>query len=144
MGVSTLTDIDSACACHRLRRGARAITGLYDAALAPAGLNVAQFSLLRHIERLAPIGVSALAGATGHERTTLARTLRPLQARALIRIHRGDDRRSRMIELTEHGQAALAAALPGWQHAQAEIEARLDGDHHLLFALLDRLEIRRP
>ena len=35
------------CACANLRRAARVITRLYDAALRPSGLSVAQFTLLQ-------------------------------------------------------------------------------------------------
>jgi hypothetical protein len=35
------------CACANLRRAARVMTRLYDAALRPSGLSVAQFTLLQ-------------------------------------------------------------------------------------------------
>ncbi|MGH8850121.1 MAG: hypothetical protein ACREYD_03915, partial [Casimicrobiaceae bacterium] len=40
-----------ACACGRLRRAARALTQLYDDAMAPSGLRITQFSLLRTVAR---------------------------------------------------------------------------------------------
>ena len=131
---------DSACVCARLRRGARALTLLYDETLAPAGLTVAQFSLLRHIERLGPVGVQALARATGHERSTLARTLRPLERAAWIEIQRGTDRRRREACLTDAGRATLKRAHPLWQRAQERAVARLGSDRDTLFTLLDQLE----
>ena len=39
------------CYCVALRKAARKVTSLYDAALEPTGVNLAQFSLLRTIER---------------------------------------------------------------------------------------------
>ena len=129
------------CTCARVRRGARALTALYDTALAPAGLNVAQFSLLRHIEHLGPIGVRALAESSGHERSTLARTLRPLEGAGWIEIRRGADRRTREARLTDTGRATLRQAAPLWKQAQRTADARLDGEHDTLFRLLERLEI---
>ena len=40
------------CLCTKLRRAARSVSRFYDEALADTGLKVAQFSLLRHLQRL--------------------------------------------------------------------------------------------
>jgi len=124
------------CICSHVRRGARALTALYDAELAPANINVAQFSLLRHVERLAPVGMSDLARATGHERSTLARSLNPLVSDGRIVIRPGHDRRKRMIKLTAAGRTALDNALPYWHRAQRHAEERLDGEQAQLLTLL--------
>lgn len=128
------------CVCTRVRRGARALTGLYDGALAPTGITVAQFSLLRQIERMAPVGVSDLAQATGHDRSTLARTLRPLEHAGLIEIQAGADRRKRLNRLSVAGRAKVAEALPYWQQAQQRAETALGNDRDQLFNLLERFE----
>ena len=114
----------SACYCMHLRRAAGAITALYDEALAPAGLTVTQFSLLRHLQRLAPCCVSTLAESLGLERTTLTRTLRPLIARGLIGDAPGRHGHSRSLTLTAEGSAQLQKALPLWEQAQRQMEAR--------------------
>ena len=69
------------CYCIQLRRAASRVTEQYDAALAPVGLTVGQYSLLAHLERLEPVSVSVLAEEMELERTTLVRTLKPVLAR---------------------------------------------------------------
>jgi len=125
------------CACIRLRRAARALTQLYDDAMAPAGLPVTQFSLLRTLSREGPMRISALAAAQLLDRTALSRNLDPLAARRLVAITPGRDARTREVALTRAGEAAIAAALPHWQRAQAIVAGRLGGDR--LDALLDTL-----
>ena len=131
----------SACACSRIRRASRALTRLYDEALATAGLTTTQFAILRTLERLGPSSVTALAQATGHERTAMTRNLRPLEARRCIEIGTGLDPRCRAVSLTDAGRAAIARAEPGWREVQARVEAELGTDDHAqLHALLARVE----
>jgi len=115
----------AACACGRLRRATRALTQRYDDAMAPAGLRVTQFSLLRTLARRGPARITELAAALLLDRTALSRNLDPLAARGLVAIVAGRDARTREVALTPAGDAALRAALPHWQRAQAEVAARL-------------------
>jgi len=113
------------CACGRLRRASRALTQLYDDLMAPAGLRVTQFSLLRALERESPQRITALAAATLLDRTALSRTLEPLVAEGLVEILPGRDARTREAALTSSGTAALRAAEPHWKRAQAAVTKRL-------------------
>ena len=132
--------LSTLCACTKLRRCARVASDIYDEALAPSGLSVTQFSLLRLLDRTGPSSLTRFAAATGLDRTTLNRTLRPLEAAGLVRSAAGDDRRARIVEMTDAGKAAMGRALPHWQEAQHRIETALGGDYGQLFALLDRVE----
>ncbi|MCB1787001.1 MAG: MarR family transcriptional regulator, partial [Gammaproteobacteria bacterium] len=76
--------LSTTCHCTRLRRAAHAVTRLYDEALAATGLTVTQFSLLRTISRLDEPYITTLAEATGLERSTLGRNLRPLEKAGLV------------------------------------------------------------
>ncbi len=114
----------AACVCFNLRKAARAVTQLYDGILRPSGLRVTQFSILAVLARSGPLTQSRLAGATVTDRTTLTRNLRLLEAKGLIRIEQGADRREREIGLTEAGRKALAKAYPLWKEAQARMEKR--------------------
>src|SRR4051812_22208923 len=98
---------DPACNCYSLRRATRLVTQLYDHVLAPLGLRATQLSLLREIERRGPIALNPLAEAMVMDRTTLGHNLRPLQARGLVRLVAGKDRRSRHVSLTGKGRAVL-------------------------------------
>lgn len=132
--------LSTACACAKLRRSARIVSDLYDEALAPSGLSVAQLSLLRMLERTGPSSLTRFAAATGHDRTTLNRTLRPLEAGGLVQSTTGRDKRARIVSVTAEAREAMAAAHPLWQEAQKRIETALGADHAALFTLLDRIE----
>ena len=134
------------CACGRLRRATRALTQLYDDAMAPSGLRVTQFSLLRTLEREGPARISGLAGRTLLDRTALSRNLDPLIERGLVTVAPGErDARTREIALTAKGAQALKRAIPHWKRAQADVARRI-GQPKLdaLIAILGELESLHP
>jgi DNA-binding MarR family transcriptional regulator len=114
------------CACAGLRRAARAVTRLYDAALRPTGLHTTQFTLL---QTLAVVGRPLKHGALGEllalDTTTLSRTLRPLERDKWIRTFPGADGRQRYIELTPVGRRVLDRATPAWERAQNRLQKAL-------------------
>ena len=117
--------LDVACYCTQSRRIARALTDAYDLALAPSGLKVTQFSLLRMVSRLQTPTISALAEATGLDRSTLGRTLRVLQKDGWAALSAGDDERTRVVSLTKAGVLAVQRAVPLWDCVQAEMREKL-------------------
>jgi DNA-binding MarR family transcriptional regulator len=117
-------EFEAPCACGTLRRATRAITAAYDAALAPSGLRITQFGILRNLARLGPLPVTRLAAEAALDRSTMGRNLNPLERRGLVRIEAGNiDRRERVAYLTAAGEAAIEAALPHWRKAQERIAA---------------------
>lgn len=132
--------LDTLCACNKLRRSARIVSGIYDEALAPAGFTVAQFSLLRMLQRAGPCSLTAFGEATGYDRTTLNRTLAPLEKAGFVACSKGEDRRERVVEVTPAARAAMRKGQPLWEQAQATVDAALGGERDTLFALLDRIE----
>ena len=137
--------ISSACTCGRLRRATRALTQLYDDVMAPSGLRVTQFSLLRTLAREGPSRITDLAAATLIDRTALSRTLDPLVERGLVAIVPGRDARTREVALTRAGDKALRAAEPHWRRAQAQVADRLGaGELDALIATLARIEALHP
>jgi len=118
---------EAPCICSTLRRATRAITAAYDAALAPSGLRVTQFAVLRTLARLGPLPVTRLAAETALDRSTMGRNLDPLERRGLVRIEVGQaDHRERVAHLTATGEAAVETALPYWRRAQARVAALVD------------------
>ena len=111
----------SICICTHLRRAARGVSRHYDEALDGFGINVAQFSLLRHLQRLDKPSISSLAEAMGLHRSTLGRNLKVLEADGLVAMAEGDDLRNRLVLLTEQGKARLLAAEPAWEQAQERL-----------------------
>ena len=134
-----------ACACGRLRRATRALTQLYDDAMAPAGLRVTQFSLLRTLATADRLRISDLAARQLLDRTALSRNLDPLVEHGLVKIVCGDDARTREAAITRKGRATLRAATPYWARAQKEVAARLGRDKlDALIAVLGELESLHP
>lgn len=132
-----------ACYCTKARRVARLLTAAYDEALAPTGLKVTQFALLRMSARLEAPSITALAEATGLDRSTLGRNLRVLAKEGLVRLGPGEDERARSVTLTREGAAAMTRATPYWQAAQDELEGLLDAaERSVLDRILTRLADR--
>ncbi len=133
------------CYCTNARRAARALTARYDEALAPHGLKVTQYSLLRTVERHGTPNLTTLAEATGLDRSTLGRNLRVLSALGLVRLSAGDDLRDREVALTGEGRARIEAAGPAWRRLQASLGAALGDDADRFTELTRRLAARpRP
>ena len=130
------------CHCLAPHRAGRTATRFYDAALAPAGLTVAQFAMLRQLQALGRVGISHAARAMQLDRTTLGRNLGPLERAGLVRTVAGEtDGRQRMIEVSEAGQQPVRQAIPAWKAAQAAIDGKLDpGRLALLHELLVEFE----
>ena len=114
------------CACGNIRRTDRVLSQFYDEILAPSGLYVTQFTTLATLaEAAAPISINHLAELLVMDRTTLTRNLELLRKQHLVRIEEGQDRRMRLVFLTQEGEQALRRAWPLWQEAQARIERAL-------------------
>jgi DNA-binding MarR family transcriptional regulator len=138
-------DLAVSCACGRLRRATRALTQLYNDAMAPCGLRITQFSLLRTLAREGPQRISELAACTLLDRTALSRNLDPLIARGLVATVRGRDARTREVALTPAGERALREASPHWRAAQARVRERLGARKlDLLIEALGDLEALHP
>ncbi len=118
-----------ACHCQSLRQAARRVTAFYDAALAPLGLRVSQFSILARLHRHGPRGIQALAAELVMDRTTLGRNIRPLERDGLLcAVADPADRRARLLSVTPWGAELVAAAYPAWAAAQAGFEARFGAE----------------
>lgn len=134
-----------ACACGRLRRATRALTQLYDDAMAPAGLRITQFSLLRTLTRDGPLRISELAARQLLDRTALSRNLDPLVQKGCVEIVAGRDARTREVAITRSGSATLRAAEPYWMQAQREVSRHLGIEKlDALIAVLGELEDLHP
>ena len=111
------------CNCAALRQAARRVTKLYDDALAPTRLGVNQYSSLSRLSHVGPSTIQALAQLLVMDRSTLGHLLRPLDKRGLVKLDvSGQDRRSRVVALTQAGEAAVAKARPRWAAAQRRFE----------------------
>src|SRR5216110_3032553 len=111
------------CNCLALRQAARHVTQFYDQCLAPSGLRTTQLSILAKLKRLGPMTINALARELVMDRTTLGRTMLPLERDGLIVVESAAaDRRSKELHLTPAGSARLRAGFKLWTKAQQQFE----------------------
>jgi DNA-binding MarR family transcriptional regulator len=116
------------CICIAVRKASRRLTARYDEALAPVGINLAQFSLLRSINRHGPVSLTRLGELTELDRSTLGRNVRVLERMNLCAPAVADDKREAAVALSDDGRRVLAAATPLWSAIQSELRTRIGSD----------------
>jgi DNA-binding MarR family transcriptional regulator len=131
----------SACSYGALRRAMRGVGLLYDQALAPSGMNTAQYNLLRTIQKLGCPTQSELAADMVMNLSALGHTLKPPIRDGWITLDKDpQDGRRRLVALTEQGKAKLQEAQRLWKPTQRRFESELGTVASQEFlALLDRL-----
>jgi DNA-binding MarR family transcriptional regulator len=130
LDAASIKEVARACACANLRRAARAVTQLFDEALAPSGLRATQFTLLVTSRLMGESTINELAERMAMDRTTLSRNLKPLVRNGLLEVRPGEDGRTRLVWITAAGEQALEEAYPLWQQAQQEIVGVLGEERH--------------
>ena len=104
------------------------MTALYDEALAPVGVNLAQFSLMRSISWQQPVSLTDLARVVELDRSTVGRNTRVLERMGLLAITTGQDQREAVLALTDDGRDILTRGAPLWDGVQDGIETRLGSE----------------
>jgi len=90
-----------------------------------SGIHAQQFTILAIINSKEPLTISELAEEMAMDRTTLTRSLSPLERDGYILVSsEKTDRRSKIITLTTYGNKQLDMAVKMWRKAQAEFESR--------------------
>ncbi|MEO4002147.1 MarR family winged helix-turn-helix transcriptional regulator [Mesorhizobium sp. CAU 1732] len=118
------TSVD-ACTCASMRKATRITAQLYDRLLEPSGLTTAQFSLLAALYYADAVPMTRLAEKLVLDRSTLTRTLAPLEREGLVEVRPGADRRVRVVAISVRGLERLIGALPYWQEAQERLQSNL-------------------
>jgi DNA-binding MarR family transcriptional regulator len=117
------------CTETSLRRAARRLGRLYDEAVAPAGINATQVSLLAQIagdRRTEGPTLQDLAERLAIQISALTHALRPLVRDGLVEVHRdADDKRIKHGVLTPSGRTRLQDALQLWAAANRRVEGVL-------------------
>ena len=120
--------MDTPCYCAALRAATRKTTALYDEALAPAGIGLAQFSLMRRVERAGAVSLTELARLAELDRSTVGRNVKVLERMGLVTEVIAADQRETAVALTEAGRETLRRARPLWQDAQRRVEAAIGAE----------------
>jgi DNA-binding MarR family transcriptional regulator len=117
-----MTPVDM-CHCLAVRKAARWISQLYDRQLAPAGITSSQFAVLSQLDHQGTAGIVELADSLVMDRTTMTRTIAPLERAGFVAVKSDEsDRRRKVLTLTREGRKRLTTARPLWRRAQAAFE----------------------
>lgn len=117
------------CTCFNLRKATRVVTQYYDERMKRFGLRGTQFALLAHVYAMGPVPLTKLSEVMVTDRTTIARNLEPLEKSGLLRVEPGDDKRVRVISITDGGRARITEAYPVWKETQEEIKKMMGLDN---------------
>ena len=118
----------TACHCLKLRRGASNVVAYYDTALSSSGVTAQQYALLYQLSLQEGCNVRTLAEACELDRSTLARSLKPLLNRGLIEDRKKENSRDSSMWLTESGSRVCQQAAELWAQAQARFEELLGSE----------------
>ena len=127
-GARVAREIGRDCLAVRVRLLSRAVTRIYDAALRPYGLTVAQLNLLSSVAIREPVPAGGVAELLSMEISTLSRNARLLEDDGLIGIERAEHGNGRVLTLTNAGSEKLAELRPAWREAQAQAQKLIGAD----------------
>ena len=91
----------------------------------PIGLRGTQFTLLVNAFAYSPITVTRMSEIMITDRTTLGRNLLPMEKSGFIKVEPGDDRRTRIVNITDAGKRKLTEAYPLWKETQEDIKQKM-------------------
>ena len=86
--------------------------------MAESPLTVTQFAIVRALQRNGPTPLSQLADELVMERTSLYRTIKPLEERKAVNIKPAKQGKAKLAVLTKKGEKLTATAEPYWVKAQ--------------------------
>lgn len=109
------------CACANLRAVSRLVTNFYDRILESSKLQMTQLILLTVLSKFDAASINQLAEAMVMDPTTLNRNLKSLEEKGYVVSRSGEDHRTRLVSLSEKGQACLDQNLPLWEKAQTRL-----------------------
>jgi DNA-binding MarR family transcriptional regulator len=116
------------CFCGSMRRTARALTQVYEKALAPTGLTATQMTILQVLARVGEARQGRLGEILAMDSTSLTRTLAVMRRKGWIAERRGTDRRERWLSLNTAGKRKLQSAEPIWQRVQWQVRREFGDD----------------
>jgi DNA-binding MarR family transcriptional regulator len=131
------------CPAFRVRQASRVLAKLFDDELARSGLQSSQLAVLAAAALSGNSGatMSRLAQAVLMDRTTLTRSLRPLERAGLLRVTRQKgDARTKIVVITGSGERMIETLFPVWQRVLKKIETSIGAEMlNELHARLDQV-----
>ncbi len=109
------------CTCATIRKAARIVTQMYEAAIQETDLKVGQVTMLAVLSNEGDMPLTSLADALVMDRTTLTRNLKPMVRDGFISVATEEDQRVRMVGLTDKGKQKIKQAYPLWAGVQSKL-----------------------
>lgn len=121
------------CLAVRVRLLSRRLSRIYDAALRPLGLTVAQLNLLSVIEVVGSAPAGRVAELLAMEISTLSRNAHLMESAGWITVDPANSGNGRILALTQAGAEKLRESKPAWEEAQTQARNLLgpEGSHDL-------------
>ncbi|MCC8023851.1 MAG: MarR family winged helix-turn-helix transcriptional regulator [Clostridium sp.] len=124
---------NTSCHCLKMRRSAENVVHFYDNVLAPSGVTVRQYSLIRAVFENNGCNVRELAEATLLDRSTLARSLKPLIQSGYIEDKKEGGARDSILELSQIGISICKQCDELWEMAQLQFEEKIGKERLIAF-----------
>ncbi|MGB3049644.1 MAG: MarR family transcriptional regulator [Polyangiales bacterium] len=106
------------CLARRVLMLTRTIGGLYNEALRPLGVTVAQLNLLVIVTKRGPVSPGEVAKRLNMEKSTMSRNVRLTEDHGWLSVSPGPSGRSQSLTIQPKGRKLIEKALPLWQGAQ--------------------------
>ena len=107
---------------HHIRRLQQIAVAVFLQETEGSGMTPVQYAALQGVANAPGVDQRTLARAIGLDTSTIAAVIDRLEVRGLMRRNASpDDRRVRLLTLTDTGRSELAAVLPAMQRAQERI-----------------------
>ena len=119
------------CPALRIRQASRVLAKLFDDKLVPFGLRASQLPVLAAAALFGSSGatMSGLAKAVLMDRTTLTRSIEPLERAGLLRVARSpEDARTKIVVITRAGQRMIESIFPAWERVLKQIKNTLGAE----------------
>jgi DNA-binding MarR family transcriptional regulator len=119
------------CPALRVRQASRVLAKLYDDELARFGLHSSQLPVLVAAALFGDAGatMSKLAEAVLMDRTTLTRSVRPLERAGLLLVARSpQDARTKVVVITRAGERMIETIFPVWERVLKQIKKTLGAE----------------
>lgn len=113
------------CLAFTARRTARAVTNYLNILLRPFELNVAQFGLIKAIQRMPGCTLREIGEDLILDESTVTRNLTVLERRKLVESEGGRGRSGKRLSITQEGEALILDATVAWRRGNRELLARL-------------------
>lgn len=117
------------CSWFLMRKVVRSLTNFINDSFKETGILSTQLGTLAILAIHDKLSVSEIAKELIMDQTTATRNIKNLQKMNLLQLEEGEDKRVKMVTLTEEGKSKLMQVLPIWDFNQKMINQEVGKDN---------------